>query len=135
MRASEQTGFAVLPTIELHQPERTSMSIVSRQDTRDALDATVPLQMIREFEHESLRWPPHLDHKAIVGRLVSIREAAPYYRAGLGDLERLLTGVEEMTSVQLAAAVLTALDWIEDNPGHDFLAERLQIIAVNLKNL
>ncbi len=111
------------------------MSTSHRLHARDISDATVPLQFIKEFEHESLRWPPHLDHLAIVGRLVAIRESAPWYRGGLAGLAHLLAGVETMSTSQVAGSVLAALVWTWENPGYGFLAEQLQIVAVNMKNL
>jgi len=111
------------------------MSNAHRLNTRDVSDATVPLRFIRQFEHESLRWPPDLDHGAIVSRLVAIRESGPWYRGGLADLTRLFAGVENMSTLQIAGSVLAALVWTWENPGYGFLAEQLQIVAVNMKNL
>jgi hypothetical protein len=101
----------------------------------EAFAATVPLPLLKKFDNESLRWPPDLDREAIVQRLVSIRENAPDYRNGLDGLARLLAGVESMSPAQIGGRVLSALTWTEENPGHAFLAEQLQIVAVNLKNL
>ena len=111
------------------------MNNVHRINTSAKADATVPLSLIKQFEHESLRWPPHLDHGAIVRRLVAIRESGQSYRGDLSDLTRLLEDVESMSPVQLASRVIAALDWTAVNPGHGFLAKQLQVVAVNLKNL
>ncbi len=111
------------------------MDNVHRTHTASDTDATVPLKFLTEFQQESLRWPPHLDRDSIVHRLVAIRESAPLYRDGLPELTRLLYDVESMPAVQIAASVLAALSWADENPGYGFLAEQLQIVAVNLKNL
>ena len=99
------------------------------------MDATVPQKFMAEFEQDSLRLPPHLDHGAIVRRLGAIRESCSSYRDSLAELTRLLEDVERMSAVQVASRVLAALAWTEDNPGYGFLAEQLQIVALNLKNL
>lgn len=111
------------------------MSTAHRFNASDMSDATVPLRFIRQFEHESLRWPPNLDHATIVGRLVAIRESGPSYQGGLAGLTRLLDGVESMSTLHVAGSVLAALVWTSENPGYGFLAEQLQIVAVNMKNL
>ena len=111
------------------------MNSPHRINARNVSDATVPLRFIKQFEHESLRWPPNLDHAAIVERLVAIRESGPGYRGGLAGLTRLFAGVESMSTLQIAGSVLAALVWTWENPGHGFLAEQLQIVAVNMKNL
>jgi hypothetical protein len=109
--------------------------IAHRMNAYDVADATVPLPFMKRFEHESLRWPPHLDHADIVSRLVAIRETAPSYRHGLEEVPLLFKGVEHMSARKIADSVLSALAWTEKNPGYGFLAEQLQILAVNLKNL
>jgi len=110
-------------------------SAAHRLNASAVTDATVPLNFMWTFEHESLRWPPPLDHAAIVRRLVAIRESGPFYRNGIVDLTLLFTDVEHMSAAQIASSVHLALAWTESHPGYGFLAEQLQIIAVSLKNL
>ena len=107
----------------------------NRIGSQDAADATVPLRLLRQFEHESLRWPPRLHRDAIIERLVTIREFAPSYRNGLEEVSRLLEDVENLSPAQLGGRVLSILEWTSVNPGHEFLANQLQIVALNLKNL
>lgn len=135
LHPSAQTSSAPLDTVWAYEPGLPMMSTAHRMNVRDISDATVPIRFIKDFEHESLRWPPHLDHGAIVGRLVAIRESAPWYRGALAGLEHMLAGVESMSTLQIAGSVLAALVWTWENPGYGFLAEQLQIVAVNMKNL
>lgn len=111
------------------------MDNVHRTNPGAEMDATVPLKFMRQFEQETLRWPPKLDHGAIVARLVAIRESGPLYRDGLPELTRLLKDVEHRPAAQVAGRVLAALAWTDEHPGYGFLAEQLQIVALNLKNL
>src|SRR6185436_6659165 len=90
----------------------------NRIGSREAFDATVPLHLLRQFEHESLRWPPHLPQEAIVQRLVAIRESCPSYRDGLEEVSRLLEDVEKLSPAQLGGRVLSALAWAAEHPGH-----------------
>jgi hypothetical protein len=84
-------------------------------------------------ENETLRWPTNLDRDAIVERLVQVRKLAG--ETGLAELAARLEGVEHMPSGHLGAAVVAALTWIQDTPGHDAIASQLEMVAMNLKNL
>lgn len=92
-------------------------------------DTTVPLALLRGREHESLRSPPHLDRAGIVRRLIEIRDFDP---AGAGGY---LRGVEGMSAARIGARVIAALNSLQENGGHAYVAEQLQIVALNLKNL
>lgn len=84
-------------------------------------------------ENETLRWPTNLDRIAIVRRLVAIRAAAE--AGGVAELVTRFAGIEEMTSGEIGAHVIGALNWIQDKPEHGALAQQLAMVAMNLKNL
>jgi hypothetical protein len=84
-------------------------------------------------EYETLRWPTNLDHAAIVLRLVQARDSAR--ESGIADLAAHLAKVEEMTSAQLGACVISAMSLVQEKPEHRALATQLEMIAMNLKNL
>lgn len=92
-------------------------------------DTTVPNAMLAGREHETSRSPPKLDRAAILRRLVEIREFDP---AGAGGY---FGGVERMSAARIGARVIAALNSVHENSGHPFVAEQLQIVALNLKNL
>ena len=83
--------------------------------------------------YETLRWPTNLDRAAIVLRLVQVRESA--HASGIADLAAHLAKVEEMTSAQLGACVISAMSLVQEKPEHRALATQLEMIAMNLKNL
>lgn len=84
-------------------------------------------------EIETLRWPTNLDHRAIVRRLIRFREAAKY--CGLGDLSAHFADVEHMPAAQIAVHVVGTLTWLLDRSEYRPLARRLEMVAMNLKNL
>lgn len=86
-------------------------------------------------DDETLRWPPHLPHAEIVRRLVRLRQSARSEARELSALGEFFAGVEEMTSAQIAASVVAAMTWVQDNPHCPSAEEQLQILAMNLKNL
>jgi hypothetical protein len=92
-------------------------------------DITVPQAMMAGREHETLRSPPQLNRHEIVRRLVEIREFDP---AGAGGY---FGGVERMSAARIGARVIAALNSLQEKSGHPFVAEQLQIVALNLKNL
>ena len=85
--------------------------------------------------YQAMRWPPHLDHDGIVGRLVGIREAPAAWHGGHVELSRLFRDVEGMPAGRLAATVVEAMTWTQDHHGYELAAAQLQIVAMNLKNL
>jgi hypothetical protein len=84
-------------------------------------------------ENETLRWPGNLDRDGIVRMLVLIRESAG--TAGRAEFAQRFAGIEDSTPAQIGAAVIGALNWIEDNPEFQPYAKQLGIVAMNLKNL
>ncbi len=96
---------------------------------RDPADITVPLGLTAGRENESLRSPPRMDRADIVRRLVEIREFDPAKAGGF------FKGIEKMSSARIGARVIAALNWMQDNPGHPFVSEQLQLVALNLKHL
>ena len=84
-------------------------------------------------EYETLRWPTNLDRAAIVERLVQVRADAE--AAGLPDIAARFSGVESMASGQIGSNVIGALTWLQEKPEYRAIAMRLEMIAVNLKNL
>jgi hypothetical protein len=84
-------------------------------------------------ENETLRWPTNLDHAAIVARLVEARTAAE--AAGLPELAARFADVETMPAGRIASAVVAALTSIQEVPEHRAIAMRLEMVAINLKNL
>lgn len=84
-------------------------------------------------ENETLRWPTNLDRAAIVERLVQVRGLAE--AAGLGEIVSRLAGVEDMTSGQIGAGVISALTWIQEKTEYPAITSQLAMVAMNLKNL
>jgi len=80
-------------------------------------------------EYETLRWPTNLDRAGIEKRLVEVRDS------GVRELADFFSGLEQMTSAQLGAAVVSALSWIQGKPEHRRSAMQLEMVAMNLKNL
>jgi hypothetical protein len=80
-----------------------------------------------------LRWPGNLDQAGIVGMLVQIRESAR--AASLVEFADRFAYIEESSAAQIGAAVINALNWIEDKVEYQPYATPLGIIAMNLKNL
>jgi len=85
------------------------------------------------WENETLRFPTTLDREAIISRLVRVRSAAE--TQGLTELAAMLGGAEQMSNARLGVAVVSALSWLSGKSEHQPLAARVEIIAVNLKNL
>jgi hypothetical protein len=84
-------------------------------------------------DEETLRWPTNLDHKAIVLRLIQFRDAAQ--SSGLPDLAARFANVETMAAGKIGANVIAAITWLLGKPEYQPLATRLEMVAVNLKNL
>ena len=84
-------------------------------------------------ENETLRWPTNLDRDAIVHRLVQIRDSDQV--GGLPELMSLFTNVEGMPASQIGAAVIAAINMVQENPEYDAIATQLSMVAMNLKNL
>ena len=85
------------------------------------------------WENETLRFPTNLDHDAIVKRLVGIRAMAA--EKGPPELVAVLENVETMPRAKLGVTVISAISLLADKPEHNALASRLEMLAVNLKNL
>jgi hypothetical protein len=83
--------------------------------------------------NETLRWPTNLDHRAIVARLVQLREQAA--AAGLAELGARFDGIESLHAGQIGARVIGALNWVQEKPEYRAYATQLEMVAVNLKNL
>lgn len=84
-------------------------------------------------ENETLRWPTNLDHGAIVHRLVQFREAAR--SCGLMDLAARFANLENMPAAKIGCNVVAAITVLLDKAEYQALARRLEMVAMNLKNL
>jgi hypothetical protein len=84
-------------------------------------------------ENETLRWPTNLDRRAIEARLVRVRDEAQ--AAGLQDVAALFKDPREMTGAQIGAAVLSALERLQEKRDHAAITTQLEMVAMNLKNL
>ena len=85
------------------------------------------------WDAETLRFPSHLDQAAIVARLVKLREAGE--NLGLSGFVSILSGVEAMPPARLGMSIIAAITWLEDKPEHKALAGKMEMLAVNIKNL
>lgn len=85
------------------------------------------------WEEETLRFPSHLDQAAIVARLVKLREAGE--KAGLAEFVEMLAGVETMPPAELGMSIISAINWLQARPEHKALAGKMEMLAVNIKNL
>ena len=84
-------------------------------------------------EYETLRWPTNLDRAGIELRLVQVRD---YARAnGLPELAARFENLPALSSAQLGAAVLGALNSLQKSPQHRQAITQLEMVAMNLKNL
>lgn len=92
-------------------------------------DITVPLALMEGRENESLRSPPHMGRAEIIRRLQELREFDPKGAGGY------FGGVERLSGARIGARVIAALTWLQENNGHPFVSEQLQLVALNLKNL
>ncbi len=84
-------------------------------------------------ENETLRWPTNLDHAGIVARLVQFREAAR--AAGLADVAARFERVEDMPAAQIGANVIATMTVLQERTDQMHIAQQLEMIAMNLKNL
>ena len=82
---------------------------------------------------ETLRWPTNLDRGAIESRLVQVRDAAA--AAGLSEVAQLLKDPQKMTGAQIGAAVVSALERVQEKHEHGAITTQLEMVAMNLKNL
>ena len=82
---------------------------------------------------ETLRWPTNLDRAAIESRLVQVRDAAA--AAGLSEVAQLLKDPQTMTGAQIGAAVVSALERVQEKHEHGAITTQLEMVAMNLKNL
>jgi len=89
--------------------------------------------MPRNPEEETLRWPTNLDRAGIENRLVEVRENAR--RFGLVEIVRMFERLPTMSAAQIGTNVVTALNLLQDKPGHRPLTMQLEMVAMNLKNL
>lgn len=85
------------------------------------------------MEEETIRWPTNLDRAAIEKRLIEARKTAE--KEGWTELASLLADVERKSAAEIAKAVTGALDWLQRQPQAQALALKLQMVALNLKNL
>jgi len=82
---------------------------------------------------ETLRWPTNLDRAAIEKRLVQVRDAAQ--ASGLEEVARLLKDPSKMSGPQIGAAVVAALERVQEKHEHGAITTQLEMVAMNLKNL
>ena len=82
---------------------------------------------------ETLRWPTNLNRAGIESRLVQVRDAAR--AAGLNDVAALLENPSKMTGAQIGAAVVAALERVQEKNEHGAITTQLEMVAMNLKNL
>jgi len=82
---------------------------------------------------ETLRWPTNLNRAGIESRLVQVRDAAR--AAGLNDVAALLDNPSKMTGAQIGAAVVAALERVQEKNEHGAITTQLEMVAMNLKNL
>lgn len=82
---------------------------------------------------ETLRWPTNLNRAGIESRLVQVRDAAR--AAGLNDVAALLDNPSKMTGAQIGAAVVAALESVQEKHEHGAITTQLEMVAMNLKNL
>ena len=88
--------------------------------------------MTKKYD-ETLRWPTNLDRAGIEARLVQVRDAAQ--AAGLKDVAALFADLKPMTGAQIGAAVLAALEKVQEKNEHGAITTQLEMVAMNLKNL
>jgi hypothetical protein len=85
------------------------------------------------MHEKTLKLVTNLDRAAVEGRIADVRKAA---QAGnLGELAKVLTGVEGMPRAQMEARVRSALKLLADKPEHKSLFAQLELIELNLPNL
>jgi hypothetical protein len=85
------------------------------------------------MHEKTLKLVTNLDRAAVEGRIADVRNAA---QAGnLGELAKVLTGVEGMPRAQMEARVRSALKLLADKPEHKSLFAQLELIELNLPNL
>ena len=82
---------------------------------------------------ETLRWPTNLNRAGIESRLVQVRDAAR--AAGLNEVADLLKDPSKMTGAQIGAAVVAALESVQEKNEHGAITTQLEMVAMNLKNL
>ncbi len=88
---------------------------------------------MKDTQYETLRWPTNLDRAGIELRLVQVRD---YARANeLSELAARFDSLSTLTSAQLGAAVLGALNSLQKSPQHREATTQLEMVAMNLKNL
>jgi len=85
------------------------------------------------WENETLRFPTNLDRDAIVARLARVRELAE--TKGHTELAQLLSGAESMPAAQIGVTIIGAIGLVSGKPEFKSLSDRLEMLAVNLKNL
>lgn len=86
-----------------------------------------------DWTNETLRFPTNLDRDAIVRRLVNMRTRAA--EEGPAELATLLAGVEDMPSAKVGMVTIAAISMLTEKPEYRALASKLELLAVNLKNL
>ena len=84
-------------------------------------------------ELETLRWPTNLNRAAIEERLGQVYESAK--AGGLTHLAGLFADLKKLSAAQLGANVVAALTWLQDKPQHRALTTKVEMVALNLKNL
>ena len=82
---------------------------------------------------ETLRWPTNLDRAGIEARLVQVRDAAR--AAGLKEVAALFDSLKTMSGAQIGAAVVSALERVQEKNEHGAITTQLEMVAMNLKNL
>jgi hypothetical protein len=84
-------------------------------------------------EDETIRFPTNLDHTAIVLRLIQFRKNAR--TNGLPAIAEKFMEVESMSAATIASNVVSAITWLQDKVEYRALTRRLEMVAMNLKNL
>ena len=84
-------------------------------------------------DDKTVRMVTNLDRKAIEGKLSEVRSAAQ--SGNLAELASMFTGVEGMPKAQIESRVKNALKWLADKPQHQRIANDLELVELNLKNL
>jgi hypothetical protein len=88
---------------------------------------------MKDTQYETLRWPTNLDRAGIELRLVQVRDYAS--ANGLPEIAARFESLPTLTSAQLGAAVLGALNSLQKSPQHREATTQLEMVAMNLKNL
>ena len=87
----------------------------------------------KDTQYETLRWPTNLDRAGIELRLVQVRDYA--LANDLPEIATYFENLPRLSSAQLGAVVLSALNSLQKSPQHREATTQLEMVAMNLKNL